>query len=609
MTTIAYDAALEQAGVGTFQKKLFATFALVWAADAMQVLAIGFTIPSLVASFGVSVPEALQTGTLFFAGMLVGAFAFGRLADRIGRRNVLVVTVLIDAIFGIASAFAPDFGWLLALRFLTGLGVGGTLPIDYTMMAEFLPAERRGRWLVALEGSWAVGTIIVAIGALAAATLYPDAPWRAIFLITGIPALIGVLIRFWIPESPLYLLRRGRAEEARAILVTVAEANGCDTAIPELAATRHERRPLSALLSPQYRRRTILVLAAWLLVSASYYGVFVWLPIQLAKDGLGFLRGHLFLILVALAQLPGYALAAYGVDRWGRKPTLIGFLVLSAIGCFAYGLGQSAALVTITTLVMSFALLGTWGALYAFTAGNLPDRPARDGNGDRWRHGPPRRPPGALADGADHGRELHRRAHALRGPSGGCRRRHLCRRHRNPQAGAGVAVWSTTRIKRRAPSQHPSRLRRSTRGHPHDDGEEEGEVGELVGHLVEAEGGPEALFVGRPAAGRSPLDAIDRCMDQEIDDAEPPERRCEDERDQQRQHGMDAGMGQERLQPVLRLGLALRHPGELQRVVGQNVLDREGEIDGNKRGKGDRHRRAAGNAVIGSAAFGSVRSF
>ena len=367
MTTISYDAALGQAGVGAFQKKLFATFALVWAADAMQVLAIGFTIPSLVISFGLSVPEALQTGTLFFAGMMVGAFAFGRLADRIGRRNVLVVTVMIDAVFGIASAFAPDFGWLLALRFLTGLGVGGTLPIDYTMMAEFLPAEKRGRWLVALEGSWAIGTIAVAIGALAAGTLYPDASWRAIFLITGIPALIGVFIRFWIPESPLYLLRRGRAEEARAILVTVAEANGRNAAIPELQVTRDERRPFSALLSPEYRRRTILVLAAWLLVSASYYGVFVWLPIQLAKDGFGFLRGHLFLIVVALAQLPGYALAAYGVDRWGRKPTLIGFLVLSAIGCFAYGLGQSAALVTLTTLVMSFALLGTWGALYAFT--------------------------------------------------------------------------------------------------------------------------------------------------------------------------------------------------------------------------------------------------
>ena len=100
--------------------------------------------------------------------MLAGAWGFGRLADRIGRRKVLIVTVLIDAVFGLASVFAPDFTLLLALRLLTGVGVGGTLPVDYAMMAEFLPPRRRGRWLVALEGFWAVGTIAVALAAWAA---------------------------------------------------------------------------------------------------------------------------------------------------------------------------------------------------------------------------------------------------------------------------------------------------------------------------------------------------------------------------------------------------------------------------------------------------------
>ena len=139
------------AGVGKFQYRLFVIFGLVWMADAMQVLSIGFSAPSIAKTFGLSMPQALQTGTLFFVGMLIGAFVFGRLADRIGRRPVLMMAVVIDACFGVASAFAPDFTWLLALRFLTGIGVGGTLPVDYTMMAEFLPSDRRGRWLVLLE--------------------------------------------------------------------------------------------------------------------------------------------------------------------------------------------------------------------------------------------------------------------------------------------------------------------------------------------------------------------------------------------------------------------------------------------------------------------------
>ena len=77
--------------------------------------------------------------------MLLGAWGFGRLADRIGRRKVLILTVLIDAVFGLASVFAHDFTLLLVLRLLTGVGVGGTLPVDYAMMAEFLPPRRRGR--------------------------------------------------------------------------------------------------------------------------------------------------------------------------------------------------------------------------------------------------------------------------------------------------------------------------------------------------------------------------------------------------------------------------------------------------------------------------------
>ncbi|MYZ46373.1 MFS transporter [Propylenella binzhouense] len=367
MAAVPFETALAAAGVGAFQKRLIGIFGLVWAADAMQVLAIGFTAPSIAATFGLSVPQALQTGTLFFLGMLIGASLFGRLADRFGRRRVLIATVLIDAVFGLLSAVAPGFGWLLALRFLTGLGVGGTLPVDYAMMAEFLTPDRRGRWLVVLEGFWAVGTVLVALAAWAAQAGGGEDAWRTIFLATGAPALIGLLLRLWVPESPLYLLRTGRGREARAVLERIAHANGRTAPAVELAETREAQPGLAALFSGVLLRRTLLVLVAWLLVSVSYYGVFVWLPARLAGQGFGFVRGHLFLVVLALAQLPGYALAAYGVEQWGRRPTLIGFLVLSAAGCFLYAVTTSAPLVAGSMIVMSFALLGTWGSLYAFT--------------------------------------------------------------------------------------------------------------------------------------------------------------------------------------------------------------------------------------------------
>lgn len=364
---VTIEAALDAAGTGAFQRRLIAIFGLVWAADAMQVLAIGFTAPSIAASFGLSVPAALQVGTAFFVGMLLGAAGFGRLADRIGRRNLLIVTVLIDAVFGLASAAAPNFAVLVALRFVTGLAVGGTLPVDYAMMAEFLPARRRGRWLVGLEGFWAIGTIIVALAAWYASSAGFAEPWRFIFVVTALPALVGLGLRFLIPESPYYLARNGRAAEAKAVLDRVAATNGGAVLAGPLIVAPETRPPVSALFVGPIGRRSLLVFAAWLLVSIAYYGVFTWLPGKLVSEGHGFVRGYGFLVLLAIAQLPGYALAAFGVERFGRKPTLIAFLLVSAVGCLLYAVLTEPGPLAGAMLLMSFALLGTWGALYAFT--------------------------------------------------------------------------------------------------------------------------------------------------------------------------------------------------------------------------------------------------
>ncbi|WP_447922052.1 MFS transporter [Achromobacter aegrifaciens] len=363
---VSVDKAILVAGVGKFQYRLFVIFGLVWMADAMQVLSIGFSAPSIARTFGITVPQALQSGTFFFIGMLIGAFVFGRMADRIGRRPVLMIAVVIDACAGVASAFAPEFTWLLFLRFLTGIGVGGTLPVDYTMMAEFLPSDRRGRWLVLLESFWAVGTIFLALLALAAASWGDDA-WRVIFFVTGLPALIGVALRFYIPESPMYLNRNGKSDRARKVLERVARVNRRDVDMPHLQPETPAHKSMFALFSGSYRRRSIGLLLAWALISIAYYGVFVYLPVKLSTEGFAFMRGQEFLVLLALVQLPGFALSAYGVERWGRKPTLVGFLLLSAVGCMLYSLGTSPTVVIGSTLLMSFSLLGTWGALYAFT--------------------------------------------------------------------------------------------------------------------------------------------------------------------------------------------------------------------------------------------------
>lgn len=381
MANATIDEALAQAGTGAFQKRLLGIFGFVWAADAMQVLAVGFTAPSIAASFDLTVPQALQTGTLFFLGMLLGAYGFGRLADRIGRRGVLIVTVACDGVFGLLSVVAPSFEALLVLRFLTGAAVGGTLPVDYALMAEFLPPRSRGRWLVMLEGFWAVGTVVIALAAwIASASGVTDA-WRWLFAATALPALIGFWLRLRVPESAMFLLRTGRAAEAKGVLDRILRINGRPALGRDVTLVAPPSAPSTGLFSPELRRRSVLMLLVWFLVSVSYYGVFTWMPVRLASEGLGFVRGYGFILLIALAQVPGYALAALGVERWGRKPTLIGFLLLSAAACALFVVAREPALVGGSLLAMSFALLGTWGALYAFTPELYPTQSRATGMG------------------------------------------------------------------------------------------------------------------------------------------------------------------------------------------------------------------------------------
>lgn len=366
---LTIDEALGRGGIGPFQWRLLGIFGLVWAADAMQVIAVGFAAPSVAATFGIERVTAFQIGTVFFLGMFVGAFLFGRVADRVGRKWVLIGTVAMDAVFGLASVMAGDFTWLLILRFLTGVAVGGTLPVDYAMMAEFLPPKNRGRWLVWLEGFWAIGTLVVALTAWLAVTFGSEAPWRWIFLIAALPALIGFVLRVWVPESPMYLVRKGRQAEARAVIDRVLRVNGAQPlpADAHLVAAAVPAGAARSILSEPLRRATLAVLAVWFLVSLSYYGIFIWVPAQLAAEGFGFIRGYGFIVALALAQIPGYALAAWGVEAVGRRATLMGFLLLSAAACFLFTISSGAVMVAVSLLIMSFALLGSWGALYAFT--------------------------------------------------------------------------------------------------------------------------------------------------------------------------------------------------------------------------------------------------
>jgi len=370
MTTLTYDQAIEHIGFGRFQRKLMLICGLGWAADAMEVLLIAFALPPLGQEWGLSDAQKGLLGTAIFLGMLAGAWVWGWLSDHIGRKTGFISTVAIDSFFGLLSAFSPSFLWLIILRALTGFGVGGTLPVDYSIFAEYLPPKQRGRYLVLLEAFWALGTVVAAGLAW---LVVPHLGWRWLLGISALPGVIIYFIRRHVPESPRYLLVSGQKELARTVLEQVARENGTYLPQGELVTPLVARRGrIRDLWTPSLFRTTALLWVIWFTISLGYYGVFIWLPTYFKLKGMALLPVYQNTFLMALAQLPGYFSAAYLVERWGRRYTLGFYLLASGLFTYLFAVATSLLAVVAMAVWMSFFALGAWGALYAYTPEAYP---------------------------------------------------------------------------------------------------------------------------------------------------------------------------------------------------------------------------------------------
>jgi putative MFS transporter len=188
-----------------------------WALDAMDVGLISFIIAVLAEQWSLSPATAGWIASVGFIGMAIGASVGGLLADRLGRRHVFAITLLIYGIATGASALAGGVALLLVLRFFVGLGLGAELPVASTYVSEFAPARIRGRVIVILEAFWAVGwTASALIGYFVIPA--SESGWRWAFALGAIPAVYAVVIRWALPESPRWLASRGRLADAERIV-------------------------------------------------------------------------------------------------------------------------------------------------------------------------------------------------------------------------------------------------------------------------------------------------------------------------------------------------------------------------------------------------------
>lgn len=347
-------------------KRLLFGSGIGWALDAMDVGLISFIMAALAVHWGITPTQSSWLASVGFIGMALGATFGGLLADEFGRRHIFALTLLVYGLATGASALATGLTLLIILRFFIGLGLGAELPVASTLISEFAPLKVRGRMVVLLEAFWAVGWILAAvIGTFVVGA--SESGWRWALALGMVPALYALYVRLHLPESVRFLESKGRHEEAEEIVASFeAEVDEADIDRTTPAPTYSEEDvTATSIWSKSLRGRTLALWTIWFCVNLSYYGALIWIPSLLVADGFSLVKSFSFTLIITLAQLPGYAAAAWLIEVWGRRSTLATFLVGSALSAGFFGFASTEATIILAGCLLSFFNLGAWGALYA----------------------------------------------------------------------------------------------------------------------------------------------------------------------------------------------------------------------------------------------------
>jgi MFS family permease len=306
---------------------------LGWMLDAMDVMLYSMVLADLVASLGMSKPQAGFLNSLTLFASAIGGLGFGVLADRIGRTRALMGSILMYSVASFACGLSQTIPQLAIFRFILGLGMGGEWTTGAALIAETWRAEHRGKALGLMQSSWAIGEMIAALVTLA---VLPTFGWRAVFFVGVLPALAVLWIRKDVPEPEIWLAR-GKEKKAS----------------------------LRLMWRPDIRTQGIVATLMNASAMFGYWGLFTWIPGYLAlpeKDGgrgLGIVASLTWVLFMAPGKWLGYALFGFAADAFGRKKSYVFYLVMAGILVPIFGMTRS-----MTALLILGPFVGFFGTGY-----------------------------------------------------------------------------------------------------------------------------------------------------------------------------------------------------------------------------------------------------
>ncbi len=343
---------------------LFVTFVIeAWEQVGLIYVSAGFS-----EEFGLGDAQVGIALSAVAFGMIPGALLWGPLIDRVGRRPVVVWSFLLYSACGLLSGLAPTYGTFVGLRVLAGVAFAGVYTATFPYFMEMLPTRNRGRGAVALSIGFPLGTLLC----IAVSQALGPAHWRSVAVVSALAGLWALVVRRWVPESPYWLARRGRHEEAARVLHRLGAPpvatpfridDGAADSLPGLR---------DGLLGDAIRRTFLLLLVVSFTFSWGYWGLQTWLPVLLQDRGMTLSASLWFVALSQVISIPGYLLAAWLTGRLGRRPVFLGFTGAAAVGAVVFATAGTDVQLYAGNIVLAFFSLGAWGVWNTWSAEVLP---------------------------------------------------------------------------------------------------------------------------------------------------------------------------------------------------------------------------------------------
>ncbi|XP_020539794.1 organic cation/carnitine transporter 7 isoform X2 [Jatropha curcas] len=403
------DEALVEMGFGKFQILVLLYAGMGWISEAMEMMLLSFVGSAVQHEWGLTSQQESLITSVVFVGMLVGAYSWGLVSDKYGRRKGFLVTAIVTSGAGFLSSFAPNYIALILSRCLVGLGLGGG-PVLLSWFLEFIPAPKRGTWMVIFQAFWTIGTILEAALAW---MIMPKLGWRWLLALSALPSLLLLIFYIMTPESPRYLCLKDRKHDALRILEKIAKLNGKGFP-PGVLVTDHEIelrdkrlqaeggnllsqqndedviqppprwkdsdmgvfRSLLMLLSPKLARSTLLLWIVFFGNAFSYYGIVLLTtelnngnnkcnPTGMQSQKSGSIN-YKDVFITSFAEFPGLILSALTVDRFGRKLSMAAMFFICCIFLLPLVVHQSSALTTALLFGARICITETFTVVYIY---------------------------------------------------------------------------------------------------------------------------------------------------------------------------------------------------------------------------------------------------